>query len=149
MLTPRTRRRIEIDADVYTMLEAEARWLHIPVANLATMIIAEDIRMRPNNAAHMNAGPVAAPSEDRPIARHIRDAAGRQHLPLANGPIVDPKVINKAKRVYRWYCRNCNAWWISPKPAGDIMTCADCDGGVVQRAYHEETAPLERDGMPF
>lgn len=35
------RRRIEIDAEVYDMLEREARWLHIPVSYTATMLLRE------------------------------------------------------------------------------------------------------------
>lgn len=37
------RRRVEIDADVYDMLERHARWLHIPVAATATMLIREGL----------------------------------------------------------------------------------------------------------
>lgn len=41
-----SRRRIEIDAEVYDMLEREARWLHIPVTSLATLLIRESVGKR-------------------------------------------------------------------------------------------------------
>ena len=41
-----SRRRIEIDAEVYGMLEKEAAWLHIPVTSLATLLIRESVGKR-------------------------------------------------------------------------------------------------------
>jgi len=37
------RRRLEIDAEVYDMLEREARWLHISVTAFATMLLREGV----------------------------------------------------------------------------------------------------------
>lgn len=37
------RRRIEIPEEVYDMLDREARWLHIPVTALATMLCREGV----------------------------------------------------------------------------------------------------------
>lgn len=43
MSTSPNRRRIEIDSAVYDLLEQDARWLHIPVASLATLLIREGL----------------------------------------------------------------------------------------------------------
>lgn len=47
MPTSPSRRRIEVPVEVYDELERQARWLHIPVTNLATLLLHEGLeRMR-------------------------------------------------------------------------------------------------------
>ena len=41
-----TRKRIEVPEDVYTAIAREARYLHIPVATWATMILQEQCDVR-------------------------------------------------------------------------------------------------------
>lgn len=63
MATSPNRRRIEIDSDVYDMLERHARWLHIPVSHTATMLIREGLDRNPR-------GSILKPLVDAAAERH-------------------------------------------------------------------------------
>lgn len=65
----KNRRRVEIAADVYDMLEAEARWLHIPVANLATMLCREGVERLQRRTA-----PIGLAKENAELQRQDANA---------------------------------------------------------------------------
>lgn len=76
MSTSANRRRIEIDAQVYIMLEREARWLHIPVASCATMLIRDAIADRGTNAGKTIDGWL--PGGEKPYGRLPGDDGERR-----------------------------------------------------------------------
>jgi hypothetical protein len=60
MPTADNRRRIEIDARLYEYLDREARWLHMSITALASMILAEDLKKRPSRHEPVRFDPPAA-----------------------------------------------------------------------------------------
>lgn len=81
MPTSPNRQRIEIDRELYRMLEARAEWLHVPVSILATILIREgldlyerDIRPGPRSSLAAQIVREGSPSPTlATLQRHAED----------------------------------------------------------------------------